>query len=101
MCDSSSENIPVLLRDLRKATLELAPLAGLTGESPDKFLSLHAGLAFEFADLAKDRGCLEIADRTYRDLIVAYPAAGDAGIRDRAKLGVDDIRELRRTSAPK
>lgn len=55
----------------------------------------HAALAFAFAEEALNRGCLDDADRVYRRLIEFYVGAGYSGIRDRARVGVEDVRSAR------
>lgn len=59
----------------------------------------HAALAFAFAEEALNRGCLDDADRVYRRMIEFYVGAGYSGIRDRARLGVEDVRSTRRAIA--
>lgn len=56
----------------------------------------HTEIAFSFADKAKNKRCLDIADQQYRDLIDMYVGSAYSGIRDRAKIGIDDVREARR-----
>ncbi len=56
--------------------------------------SQHAEVAFAFADESLNRGCLDDADKTYRRLLELY-AGADSGIRDRAKLGIEDVRAAR------
>lgn len=60
----------------------------------------HTSLAFAFAEAALKKGELDAADRVYRRLIEFYVGSAYSGIRDRARLGIDDVREVRRT-APK
>lgn len=55
----------------------------------------HTALSFAFADEALRRGCLDDADRVYRSLVAFYTGGAYAGIRDRAKLGIDDVRAAR------
>jgi hypothetical protein len=55
----------------------------------------HTTLSFGFADEALRRRCLDDADRVYRRLVAFYTGSAYAGIRDRAKLGIDDIRAAR------
>jgi hypothetical protein len=56
----------------------------------------HTAVAFAFAEEAMKKGDLDTADRVYRRLIDFYTGSAYAGIRDRAKLGIEDIREARR-----
>lgn len=55
----------------------------------------HTTLSFAFADEALRRGCLDDADGVYRNLVAFYTGGAYAGIRDRAKLGIDDVRSAR------
>ena len=57
----------------------------------------HTSLAFGFADAALTKRCLDDADQVYRGLISLYIGAAYAGIRDRAKLGIDDVRVAKST----
>jgi len=59
----------------------------------------HTGLAFAFADEALSRGCLDAADGVYRDIFAFYVGATYSGIRDRAKLGIEDVRARRGATA--
>jgi hypothetical protein len=56
----------------------------------------HTTVAFAFAEEAIKKGDLDAADQVYRRLIEFYVGSAYAGIRDRARLGIDDIREARR-----
>jgi hypothetical protein len=56
---------------------------------------MHTNLSFAFADEALRRGCLDDADSVYRSLVAFYTGGAYAGIRDRAKLGIDDVRAAR------
>jgi hypothetical protein len=58
----------------------------------------HTQLSFAFADEALRRGCLDDADQVYRNLVAFYTGNVYAGIRDRAKLGIDDVRARRTTT---
>jgi len=53
---------------------------------------MHTDLAFTFANLAMKNGCLDDADQVYRRLIAFYVWSAYSGIRDRARLGIEDIR---------
>lgn len=55
----------------------------------------HTELAFAFADEALSRNCLDSADRVYRDHSTFHVGATYSGIRDRAKLGIEDVRSRR------
>jgi hypothetical protein len=55
----------------------------------------HTALAFGYADEGLKKGCLDDADKVYRELISFYTGSAYDGIRDRAKLGIDDVRVAR------
>jgi hypothetical protein len=55
----------------------------------------HTSLAFGLADAALESGCLDVADQAYRRIITYYTGSAYAGLRDRAKLGIDDVRAAR------
>jgi hypothetical protein len=56
----------------------------------------HTAVAFAFAEEAIRRKDLNVAVRVYRRLIEFYVGGTYSGIRDRARLGIDDVRESRR-----
>lgn len=47
------------------------------------------------ADLALQSKCLDIADQNYRYVIAKFPSEAFAGLRQRAQVGVDDVRSSR------
>ena len=55
----------------------------------------HTDLSFRYADAALQKSCLDQADRVYRDLIHFYVGGAYSGIRDRARVGIDDVRARR------
>ena len=55
----------------------------------------HTALAFSYADAALRKNCLDEADRAYRDLVHFYVGGAYGGIRDRARVGIDDVRVRR------
>lgn len=61
----------------------------------DQARERHTSLAFALADGALRNGCLDVADQAYRRIISFYTGSVYSGIRDRAKLGVDDVRAER------
>ena len=61
-------------------------------------INLHTSLAFDYADQAIKKDCLDEADRVCRRLLEAYSYPEDASIRDRAKVCIDDIRAARRST---
>jgi len=55
-------------------------------------------MMFGVADLAFKRHQLETADEYYRQIIIYFSGPAANGIRERAKLGVEDVRDARRNS---
>ena len=55
----------------------------------------HTSTSFDFAEAAIEKGQLDDADQVYRGLIAFYSGASYSGIRDRARLGIDDVRAAR------
>jgi hypothetical protein len=47
---------------------------------------------FEMADAALSAGCFSLADDGYRDVIKTHTGADYQAARDRAKVGIDDVR---------
>lgn len=56
----------------------------------------HTELAFGFADESLKKECLDNADTTYRSLVNFYIGGAYVGVRDRAKIGIDDVRSAKR-----
>lgn len=52
-------------------------------------------LKFSLADGAKLKECLGVAQQEYLSIVTYYDGPGEGGIRDRAKIGIDDVREIR------
>ncbi|MET4217839.1 hypothetical protein ABIB00_003051 [Bradyrhizobium sp. LB14.3] len=48
------------------------------------------------ADLALKRRCLDIADQEYRQVLTVYAGVRYVALRDRAKVGIEDVRDARR-----
>jgi len=61
----------------------------------------HTEIAFAFADESLKRRCLDVADAAYRRLVEFYVGSAYGGIRDRARLGIDDVRTARATAQAK
>jgi hypothetical protein len=57
-----------------------------------------AGVHLDIADSARKRGCLDFADGVYRYVISTFIGAGYAAHRQRAQIGLDDIRAVRTRS---
>ena len=64
----------------------------------DKILDYHTTMVFEFGDTAFEKRCLDDADWAYRHVIRTYTGTAYSGIRDRARLGVEDVRVARNES---
>lgn len=60
--------------------------------------NLHTNTVFEFANASLKKNCLDLADKQYRSLIEYYVGTNYTGIRDRARIGLDDVREARRNT---
>lgn len=52
-------------------------------------------LAFGLGDAALKKECLDEAEHQYRNMVTLFSGPGGAGYRDRARIGLDDIREKR------
>lgn len=50
---------------------------------------------FQIADAALLAGCLDVADEEYREILKIYSRPSDQAVRDRAKIGIDDVRAKR------
>lgn len=59
----------------------------------------HTSTVFEFADTSLKKKCLDLAEQQYRSLIEYYIGTSYTGIRDRARIGLDDVREARRNAS--
>ena len=66
-------------------------------KNPDIFQML-AGVHLDIADSARKRGCLNFADEEYRKVISLFIGSGYAAFRQRAQVGIDDIRAMRQRS---
>jgi hypothetical protein len=50
------------------------------------------GAKFNAADAYLAAGCLDPADQIYRDILATYTGSSFASVRERAKVGIDDVR---------
>lgn len=50
---------------------------------------------FDIADTALNLGCLDIADTNYRQVFKVYTGRAYTAHRERAKIGIDDVRQKR------
>lgn len=60
----------------------------------------HTSLGFAFAEEAMRKGALDSADRVYRRMVEFYVGNAYSGIRDRARIGIDDLRARRAAASP-
>lgn len=71
------------------------------GVFPSEYVGAQAGyitLRLNLADRAKAKGCLDLADQQYRSVVTAYSGSRQwASYWERARLGVEDVREARRS----
>jgi hypothetical protein len=51
-----------------------------------------AEMMLDVADRAQKKGCLDVADQTHRQVIANYIGSGYAAYRQRAEIGIADIR---------
>ena len=59
---------------------------------------MHTSLAFNYANEALKKGCLNDSVLIYRRLFTFYTGSAYSGIRDNAKLGMEDVRVARKLS---
>ena len=60
-------------------------------------LPLTASFRLSVADKALKKQCLDIADDQYRQVMSIYTGSAYSALRDRAKIGIDDVRENERS----
>jgi hypothetical protein len=82
-------------REMTLADVQTALYEALGGPQRARETNAEARLDVAAAALAVD--CIAIADLTFRSVLDLYKEQRFAGYRDRAKIGVDDVRERRRT----
>ena len=59
--------------------------------------AFFAGIFLEVADSALQHSCLDVADKLYRFVISAYTQPVFSAYRQRAEIGVQDVREARKS----
>ena len=91
---SIHENIGIL--EEYAISLRDVGLRGYSDEARDR----HTDLSFKYADSALSKSCLDEAEAAYKSIINFYVGGFYAGIRDRARVGLDDVREARRATPP-
>lgn len=73
--------------------------------TPSALAGAEAGyltLRLTLADRAKAKGCLDLADQQYRSVVAAYSGSRQwAGYWERARMGVEDVRDARRATPAK
>lgn len=66
--------------------------------SHSRLHSMKMELQFALADAAKAKRCFGLADELYRKVITVYTGSSYAAERERARIGIDDIREEKRNT---
>lgn len=97
-CDSPNSNIiksdiDEIMNSLNEVTVKMGSHNPLYTR---KIKLQHQNLSFEFADSALKKGCLDDANIVYRDIVNMYVGQAYGGIRDRARLGIDDVRAAKK-----
>tara|TARA_R110000868_G_scaffold936_4_gene7154 strand:+ start:2479 stop:2880 length:402 start_codon:yes stop_codon:yes gene_type:complete len=81
-------------QDLTDASLSAIRLTSTL--RPDKYgpgAAIKAGIwALDVGDAARKAGCRDVALRMYEHVMRAYVGSGFAGLRDRARVGIDALR---------
>ncbi len=87
------------LKDLYSSMQDAANSLGMREfrVSANEFQKKYTYLSFEFAELAVKRKEFDTAESVYRGLISFFDGDTFGGIRDRAKIGLDDVKEARKT----
>jgi len=88
------------LAELKEDAKIMGPVAGITGLEPADYLKLHIVLALDFADSATAAGCLEMAERQYRDLLATYNTPDDATTTAQAQAGLAKVQAQRDAGSP-
>lgn len=94
-CDGDGEHQAESgLDGIRSKALVIATYDAFAPEdmAGSKFIYMENVATLALADMALRKGCLDIADRNYRG-VATSPIAST---RERAKMGVEDVREARR-----
>lgn len=97
--NADSKQAEAKLADLEKELSALNGLGGSLAAAERETRGRHTKLAFALADAALAKGALDVADRTFRRLIDFYVGSAYSGIRERARIGIDDVR-AKRAAAP-
>ena len=90
---AAAAEVEAMIGELKTMTSQFhtVGMASLERKARDR----HTDLSFRYADAALHQNCLDQADRVYRDLIHFYVGGAYSGIRDRARVGIDDVRTRR------
>ncbi len=95
-CDGpANAAVSANLADVEIMTVRFNRVGGTLAPYAREAKVRHQNLAFGYADAALGKNCLNTADRVYRSLITLYIGTAYAGIRDRARIGIDDVRAKR------
>ncbi len=79
--------------NLRRAVVAVDEYSGFaTRRNTLKYLAESAGLILDLADAAADRDCPEFARALYRAVITTYIGTGYVAHRQRAEIGLVDLR---------
>ena len=90
---TAASKVEAMMDELKTMTSNFhsIKMTSLEREARDR----HTDLSFRYADAALHKNCLDQADQVYRDLIHFYVGGAYSGIRDRARVGIDDVRARR------
>ena len=94
--NEDSRRIIAKIEDLEQAVASINGVGlGVLRDAERDARERHTTLAFAFADAALRKGAYDLADRVYRRLVEFYVGNAYSGIRERARIGIDDVRALR------
>ena len=82
---------------LQKARSSVLGFADAVGSNDDLGLDVKfdtGSWILDVADSAKDHGCKDVARSLYDAVIQIFIGGGYAALRDRARIGIDDLRGL-------
>lgn len=93
------------LSGLLSATGASATNPGLSSVERTIYLRRYGQMAdmqistqLEIADAYLQHNCIDDADKLYRDIVSDFPGSRYEAARQRAQIGIDDVRERRRSS---
>lgn len=79
-----------------RRAVEIGRQSAIYTDMAEDTMGLVPQFHLEYADSALAAQCYQQADRAYRFILEHFTRAADAPIRDRAKIGVDDVRAKQR-----